>query len=96
MDKLKWLKLKSKFYKYCGYGILVVGFVIWLCLLISDIKKGSFANVELGITIGSIIFVLALIMAIAGFVAWKYCFKKDMDIQSEILHYEALNKMANK
>jgi len=39
---------------------------------------------------------LIIIIAIGGSLAWKFGFKKDLDVQSEIMRYEALNNMANK
>ncbi|MBR1943029.1 hypothetical protein IJ843_04780 [bacterium] len=88
MDKLKWLKLKSKFYKVVGWGITVLTLIcVTSCLIFSIQSKESFDVIAI---------MLVIIITIGSGLAWKFGFKKDLDVQSEIMHYEALNNMANK
>ena len=88
MDKLKWLKLKKNFFKVFAWSILSLGILLGIISLTIAFKKGE--------SFGSALFGFILFVGIGGACAWQYGFKKEMNLQSEILHYEALNKIANK
>jgi len=88
MDKLKWLKLKSKFYKVVGWVTTILTLILVITSLIYSIQTKE--------TFDVITIMLIIIIAIGGSLAWKFGFKKDLDVQSEIMRYEALNNMANK